>query len=70
MMAQRYGLDRGFLLRARRARRISNAVIAWTDLEDLAAYAWLAQVGASCGGLDVGMEPLVPAFVAKHRRWC
>jgi hypothetical protein len=26
------------------ARRLNNAIVAWTDLQDLATYAWLASV--------------------------
>ena len=51
------------------ARRLNNAIVAWTDLMDLRTYSWLAScdVGADGGRLDVGLEPLVPASVAKHR---
>jgi hypothetical protein len=50
------------------ARRLNNAIVAWTDLQDLTTYrGWRRDVGASGGRLDVGLEPMVPASVAKHR---
>ena len=51
------------------ARRLNNAIVAWTDLHgsgDL-CVAGVSDVGASGGRLDAGLEPLVPASVAKHR---
>ena len=51
------------------ARRLNNAIVAWTDLQDLTTYtvAGVSDVGTSGGRLDVGLEPMVPASVAKHR---
>ena len=51
------------------ARRLNNAIVAWTDLHrsDYLCVAGVSDVGASGGRLDVGLEPLVPASVAKHR---
>ena len=43
------------------ARRLNNAIVAWTDLQDLATYAWLARV------LWV---PAVAAWAFAWNRWC
>jgi hypothetical protein len=43
------------------ARRLSNAIVAWTDLEDLATYAWLA---------SVMWVPAVAAWTLAWNRWC
>ena len=49
------------------ARRLNNAIGAWTDLMDLNLFvAGVRDVGANDGCLDVGLEPLAPASVAKH----
>ena len=51
------------------ARRLNNAIVAWTDLHGSAdlCVAGESDVGAGGGRLDAGLEPLVPASVAKHR---
>lgn len=43
------------------ARRASNAIISWTDLEDLTTYAWLAAVM---------WVPIVAAWTLAWNRWC
>lgn len=43
------------------ARRLSNAIVAWTDLEDLATYTWLA---------SVLWVPAVAAWALAWNRWC
>jgi hypothetical protein len=43
------------------ARRLNNAIVAWTDLQDLATYAWLAQVM---------WIPAVAAWILAWNRWC
>jgi hypothetical protein len=43
------------------ARRLSNAIVAWTDLEDLATYGWLA---------SVMWVPAVAAWTLAWNRWC
>jgi hypothetical protein len=43
------------------ARRLNNAIVAWTDLQDLTTYAWLAKV------LWV---PTVAAWALAWNRWC
>ena len=42
-------------------RRASNAIVAWTDLEDLPTYAWLAAVMAA---------PTLAAWLLAWNRWC
>jgi hypothetical protein len=43
------------------ARRLNNAIVAWTDLQDLATYAWLAKVM---------WVPTVAAWTLAWNRWC
>jgi len=43
------------------ARRLNNAIVAWTDLQDLATYAWLARVM---------WVPAVAAWAFAWNRWC
>jgi hypothetical protein len=43
------------------ARRLNNAIVAWTDLMDLATYAWLA---------SVMWVPTVAAWTLAWNRWC
>ncbi|HEY4366619.1 MAG TPA: hypothetical protein VGN07_05240 [Steroidobacteraceae bacterium] len=43
------------------ARRLSNAIVAWTDLQDLRTYAWLA---------SVMWVPTVAAWALAWNRWC
>ena len=43
------------------ARRLNNAIVAWTDLMDLPTYAWLAQVM---------WIPTVAAWTLAWNRWC
>jgi hypothetical protein len=58
---------RGFLVLASialalmAARRLNNAIVAWTDLQDLATYAWLA---------SVMWVPAVAAWTLAWNRWC
>jgi hypothetical protein len=42
------------------ARRLNNAIVAWTDLLDLATYAWLA---------SVMWAPVVAAWTLAWNRW-
>ena len=42
-------------------RRLNNAIVAWTDLQDLATYAWLA---------SVMWVPTVTAWTLAWNRWC
>src|SRR5262249_42809722 len=42
------------------ARRLNNAIVAWTDLQDLATYAWLA---------SVMWVPAVAAWTLAWNRW-
>jgi hypothetical protein len=42
-------------------RRLNNAIVAWTDLQDLATYAWLARVM---------WVPAVAAWAFAWNRWC
>src|SRR6185312_10603107 len=57
---------RGFLIFACIAlalmavRRLNNAIVSWTDLEDLATYAWLA---------SVMWAPAVGAWILAWNRW-
>jgi hypothetical protein len=43
------------------ARRLNNAIVAWTDLQDLATYGWLA---------SVMWVPAVAAWTLAWNRWC
>ena len=43
------------------ARRLNNAIVAWTDLQSLATYAWLA---------SWMWVPAVAAWVLAWNRWC
>jgi hypothetical protein len=43
------------------ARRLNNAIVAWTDLQDLATYGWLA---------SVMWVPTVAAWTLAWNRWC
>jgi hypothetical protein len=43
------------------ARRLNNAIVAWTDLLDLPTYAWLA---------SVMWVPAVAAWTLAWNRWC
>jgi hypothetical protein len=43
------------------ARRLNNAIVAWTDLMDLTTYAWLAKVM---------WVPVVAAWTLAWNRWC
>jgi hypothetical protein len=43
------------------ARRLNNAIVAWTDLLDLATYAWQA---------SVMWVPMVAAWTLAWNRWC
>jgi hypothetical protein len=58
---------RGFLIFASIAlalmaiRRLNNAIVAWTDLQDLDTYAWLA---------SVMWIPTVTAWTLAWNRWC
>jgi hypothetical protein len=42
-------------------RRLNNAIVAWTDLQDLTTYAWLAKVM---------WVPAVAAWTLAWNRWC
>ena len=59
--------QRGFLIFAgvalalMAARRLNNALVAWTDLMDLVTYAWLA---------SVMWVPVVAAWMLAWNRWC
>jgi hypothetical protein len=58
---------RGFLIFASialaltAARRLNNAIVSWTDLEDLTTYTWLA---------SVMWVPAVAAWTLAWNRWC
>ena len=43
------------------ARRLNNAIVAWTDLQDLTTYSWLA---------SVMWVPAVAAWTLAWNRWC
>src|SRR6478609_3776417 len=43
------------------ARRLNNAIVSWTDLEDLTTYTWLA---------SVMWVPAVAAWTLAWNRWC
>jgi hypothetical protein len=61
------GSFKGFLILASialalmAARRLNNAIVAWTDLMDLTTYAWLAKVM---------WIPTVAAWTLAWNRWC
>jgi len=61
------GNYKGFLIFASIAlaltasRRLNNAIVAWTDLQDLTTYAWLA---------SVMWVPAVAAWALAWNRWC
>lgn len=58
---------RGFLIFASialalaAARRLNNAIVSWTDLQDLTTYAWLA---------SVMWVPTIAAWLLAWNRWC
>lgn len=43
------------------ARRLNNAIVAWTDLQDLVTYTWLA---------SMMWVPTMTAWVLAWNRWC
>jgi len=43
------------------ARRLNNAIVSWTDLQDLRTYAWLA---------SVMWAPTMTAWMLAWNRWC
>ena len=43
------------------ARRLNNAIVAWTDLQSLPTYAWLAKVM---------WAPIAGAWILAWNRWC
>lgn len=51
----------GIALAFTAARRLSNAIVAWTDLEDLATYGWLA---------SVMWVPALAGWMLAWNRWC
>jgi uncharacterized membrane protein (Fun14 family) len=51
----------GIALALMAARRLNNAIVAWTDLQDLETYAWLA---------SVMWVPAVAAWTLAWNRWC
>src|SRR5262245_48181150 len=51
----------GIALALMAARRLNNAIVAWTDLLDLATYAWQA---------SVMWVPVVAAWTLAWNRWC
>jgi hypothetical protein len=51
----------GIALALMAARRLNNAIVAWTDWQDLATYAWLA---------SVMWVPAVAAWTLAWNRWC
>ena len=51
----------GVALALTAARRLNNAIVAWTDLQDLATYGWLA---------SVMWVPTVAAWTFAWNRWC
>jgi hypothetical protein len=62
-----HGSHKGFLIFASialaltAARRLNNAIVAWTDLQDLTTYVWLA---------SVMWVPTVAAWTLAWNRWC
>jgi hypothetical protein len=51
----------GIALALTAARRLNNAIVAWTDLQDLTTYSWLA---------SVMWVPTVAAWTLAWNRWC
>jgi hypothetical protein len=51
----------GIALALMAARRLNNAIVAWTDLMDLGTYVWLA---------SVMWVPAVAAWTLAWNRWC
>ena len=51
----------GVALALTAARRLNNAIVAWTDLQDLVTYAWLA---------SVMWVPTMTAWLLAWNRWC
>ncbi len=51
----------GIALALMAARRLNNAIVAWTDLQDLTTYVWLAKVM---------WVPAVTAWTLAWNRWC
>jgi len=51
----------GVALALTAARRLNNAIVAWTDLQDLTTYGWLA---------SVMWVPTVAAWTFAWNRWC
>jgi hypothetical protein len=51
----------GIALALTAARRLNNAIVAWTDLQDLVTYAWLA---------SVMWAPTMAAWLLAWNRWC
>ena len=51
----------GIALALMAARRLNNAIVAWTDLMDLPTYSWLA---------SVMWIPIVAAWALAWNRWC
>lgn len=51
----------GIALALMAARRLNNAIVAWTDLMDLRTYAWLA---------SVMWVPTMAAWTLAWNRWC
>ena len=51
----------GIALAFMASRRLNNAIVAWTDLQDLTTYAWLA---------SVMWVPAVAAWALAWNRWC
>jgi hypothetical protein len=51
----------GIALALTAARRLNNAIVAWTDLQDLVTYAWLA---------SVMWVPTMTAWLLAWNRWC
>lgn len=51
----------GIALALTAVRRLNNAIVAWTDLQDLVTYVWLA---------SVMWVPTMTAWVLAWNRWC
>jgi hypothetical protein len=51
----------GIALALTAERRLNNAIVAWTDLQDLTTYAWLAKMM---------WVPTVAAWALAWNRWC
>jgi hypothetical protein len=58
---QRFLIVASIALALMAARRLNNAIVAWTDLLDLPTYAWLA---------SVMWVPVVAAWTLAWNRWC